>query len=188
VKTFIAKHNETGLDTSLSYLDESFKEQWLTDNPDYHEAVHALQEDGSLYSHYLQVPDAEGVYQPDLEGMQEELIDTNKTLAKGTRDCFCNCNLEVLGFMWQVDTPSRDFMRDGINTYKCMVALELLKPPEERVEVPNLTNWILADNTTRWTTVEELEEVLCQYSLRVQSTFDSYNVWRAGDCLEEYTI
>jgi len=118
----------------------------------------------------------------------EKVKEVHKAKAKVTRDCHCNCNIEVFGVLWQVDTVSRGLMNDAITTYKCLVEIEEAKPIDQQVPVTNLTNWILADNSIRFTTVEELIEILCQYSLRVNSTFIAYNSWRAGDCLQPFTI
>lgn len=100
--------------------------------------------------------------------------------AKEARDQAYEDNIDAFGVSWQIDKASRDLMDDAISTYQFKV--------EIGEEVADSIDWILADNTIRTTTYTELRQVRAEYSLRVKEIFYKYNVWRAGDKLEEFLV
>jgi len=97
--------------------------------------------------------------------------------AKSLRDQEIVADIFVHEVSWQVDDRGRDNMRNAIET-------------AHRKELPVDTTqaWILSDNSIRYTTVAELEEVLNQYTLRIGEIFMSYTLWRSGDKLLPFSI
>lgn len=89
--------------------------------------------------------------------------------AKSYRDQFIDSNIEVFGVMWQVGTKDRDNITSAIDTAALLGA-----------NAPSGIEWILADNSTRQTTLADLQEVLIRHALRRLAVFQQYIAWRAG--------
>lgn len=88
--------------------------------------------------------------------------------AKVSRDEAIDAPIEVHGVLWDIDSTSRDRMLTAIRA-------------AGRNPARSTVNWVLADNSIRETTAEELEQVLDAYALRMEETFVAHTMWRMGD-------
>jgi hypothetical protein len=103
-------------------------------------------------------------------------ISTNSTEAKLTREDVANSNIEVFGVQWQVGENDRVNINEAIDYSN-----------NNNIPTETTQNWILADNTTRTTTKDDLIAVLNAYTERKQRVFASYITWRQTDMTEPYT-
>lgn len=112
-----------------------------------------------------------------IEDKTYELIENNVSQAKMTRDAAMIANILVFNVSWQVDAQGRDNMKNAIETAQRQGILET----ETR-------SWILADNTIRETTAPELAAVLDAYTMRMDTIYAAYGIWKAGNKLEPFVI
>ena len=124
---------------------------------------------------YLAYIDGGGLTDP--YKTQDELITDKETEAKKTRDKAISLNIIVLDCEWQVREQDLTFMERAVDT-----AEREGYPPE------STQGWILADNSIRETTAEELGQVLTVHALRVKNIFGQYALWRVGAKLIPFTI
>jgi hypothetical protein len=96
--------------------------------------------------------------------------------AKKLRDTLEIADIEVFGVMWQVRDKDRARIQETIDA-----AVILNAPPETTVD------WILADNSERPTTANDLRQVLLAYALRMQELFYKYRIWRSSGMNRPFT-
>lgn len=109
----------------------------------------------------------------DLSQKRQELAQA----AKDLRDTLEVADIEVFGVMWQVRDKDRDRIKETLQA-----AETLGYPPETTID------WILADNSERPTTAEDLRQVMLSYTLRMQDLFYAYRTWRSSDMNKPFTV
>jgi len=90
--------------------------------------------------------------------------------AKITRNAEVNANILLLNVEWQVGVLARTNIGDTINGAEYL-----------GTAVDATVEWILADNSTRDTTVAELKQVFAAYCTRMMAVYQQFNAWRSGD-------
>lgn len=113
----------------------------------------------------------------DKASQKADLISTNEALAKETRTSAIQADIEVFDVMWQVADADVINIQDAVDEAE-------LHDYEEGYTV----GFILADNTVRPTTKDELITVLSARRLRKLSVFEQYVAWRGGDKLEQWVV
>ncbi|MFH4619370.1 DUF4376 domain-containing protein [Vibrio furnissii] len=108
--------------------------------------------------------------------LETVLADYHQVLAKQYRESVIEGNIVVHGVEWQINKEGRDNMNEAI-AYAVRNSLPGTTPRQ----------WILADNSLRETTVDELRSVLNAYAERLDAVFESYTVWRKGDKLVAFS-
>ena len=96
-------------------------------------------------------------------------------LAKVARDEALTSNIEVFGVMWQVRIKDRDNINEAIN-----------KGIRNQLSGSETRYWILADNSVRETTLEELGQIMDAYTARMDDIYFQYGTWRSGDQLTPF--
>lgn len=96
-------------------------------------------------------------------------------LAKVARDEALTSNIEVFGVMWQVRLKDRDNINEAIN-----------KGIRNQLSGSETRYWILADNSIRETTLEELGQIMDAYTARMDDIYFQYGTWRSGDQLTPF--
>ncbi|WP_165311058.1 DUF4376 domain-containing protein [Vibrio ziniensis] len=111
----------------------------------------------------------------EVTSLESSLGKYHQELAKQYRESVIEGNIVVYDAEWQIDKEGRDNMNEAI-AYA------------DRTGLLGDTSrgWILADNTLRETTVDELRGVLNAYAERLGQVFEAYAVWRDGDKLEKF--
>lgn len=107
---------------------------------------------------------------------QKEILEFNKSAAKILRDSTIESDIEVHGVMWQIDKASRDKIHEATSY------------AERTQNTGSSRSWILADNTIRDTSYQELLEVLNAYVERMDRVFGQYTTWSSGDTTQPFTI
>ncbi|WP_044362355.1 DUF4376 domain-containing protein [Vibrio fluvialis] len=108
--------------------------------------------------------------------LETVLAEYHQALAKQYRESVIEGNIVVHGVEWQINKEGRDNMNEAI-AYAVRNSLPGTTPRQ----------WILADNSLRETTVDELRSVLNAYAERLDAVFESYAVWREGDKLVAFS-
>ncbi|WP_441257738.1 DUF4376 domain-containing protein [Vibrio sp. Vf1514] len=108
--------------------------------------------------------------------LETVLAEYHQALAKQYRESVIEGNIVVHGVEWQINKEGRDNMNEAI-AYAVRNSLPGTTPRQ----------WILADNSLRETTVDELRSVLNAYAERLDAVFKSYAVWREGDKLVAFS-
>lgn len=108
--------------------------------------------------------------------LETVLAEYHQALAKQYRESVIEGNIVVHGVEWQINKEVRDNMNEAI-AYAVRNSLPGTTPRQ----------WILADNSLRETTVDELRSVLNAYAERLDTVFESYAVWREGDKLVAFS-
>lgn len=106
-----------------------------------------------------------------LQQQKEQL----KQQAKTIRDKAIDSNITVFDSLWQVDSISEARMNRAITTASTL-------PPYTTVD------WILADNTTRQTTADDLKSVLAAKAFREQDIFAQYTAWIESNTLSPFEV
>lgn len=118
----------------------------------------------------------EPVFNPAIK-LEDAIIEWHEYLAKTYRESCVSGVVNVFGVDWQVDKPGRDNINEAI----AYAERNMLSGTETR-------SWILANNTLRKTTVDELKAVMDAYTERLDEVFTAYAKWRAGDKLEPFVF
>lgn len=95
--------------------------------------------------------------------------------AQELRDALIDADIEVFGVYWQVAAKDRD------NINETIAYAERNNLPAEMQQA-----WILADNSIRMTTADELKAVLSARVERMGNIFAAYTAWRAGGMREPF--
>lgn len=107
--------------------------------------------------------------------LETVLAEYHQALAKQYRESVVESNIIVHGVEWQINKEGRDNMNEAI-AYATRNSLPGTTPRQ----------WILADNSLRETTVDELTGVLNAYTERLDAVFESYAAWRSGDLQQRF--
>ena len=103
-------------------------------------------------------------------------MEENISSAKSLRDSHISSPISVFDVQWQIDKDSRDNMREAID-----YAMRNSVMAESR-------GWILADNSVRETTANDLQAVMDAYVQRMDETFAAYGIWKAGRKEDGFSI
>ena len=79
--------------------------------------------------------------------------------------------------VWDIDGKARDNINEAINSVD--------RQPEKESES---RYWILADNSVRPTTADDLRYVMNAYVDRMDNIYSKYGQWLAGDMAEEFIV
>lgn len=120
--------------------------------------------------------DQEPVFEPIIN-LDDAIVKYHEYLAKTHRESCVNGVINVFEVDWQVDKPGRDNINEAI----AYAERNMLSGIETR-------SWILANNTLRKTTVDELKAVMDAYTERLDEVFNAYAKWRTGDKLEPFVF
>lgn len=96
--------------------------------------------------------------------------------SKQVREYLIESDIEVFGVFWQVDSE-KDMPNIDDAIYE---AEQSPVPPEYTIR------WILADNTLRDTTLEDLKAIKSAKCLRKKKIFEDYTIWLSGDMSEVF--
>lgn len=111
---------------------------------------------------------AGGIYFAMNNGEWELISSNQESAAKRHRDEVKDSPIEVFGVFWDIDRESRDNIDNAIWSLQWY--------PEGTT-----MDWILEDNTTRSSTLEDLKRVKLAYGERLDRIYAQYRVWRKGD-------
>jgi len=100
-----------------------------------------------------------------------------KGAAKATRDAAINSPITVMAAVWDIDGKARDNINEAINSVD--------RQPEKESES---RYWILADNSVRATTADDLRYVMNAYVDRMDNIYSQYGQWLAGDMAEDFIV
>lgn len=92
--------------------------------------------------------------------------------AKVSREEAINAPIEAHGVIWDIDTKSRDNMRSALDTATRRAS--------------RFVNWVLADNTIRSSSPEDLMGVMDAYADRMEAVYTHYTIWRMGSMTEPF--
>ena len=102
---------------------------------------------------------------------------SNKAVAKAARDAAISSPIYVMGVVWDVDLSARDNINEAINSAS-------RQPEKELVS----RGWILADNSIRQTTANDLREVMNAYAARMDDIYVQYGAWLAGGMGSDFIV
>ena len=97
--------------------------------------------------------------------------------AKAARDAAINSPITVMAVVWDIDGKARDNINEAINS----VDRQPVKESESRY-------WILADNSVRPTTADDLRYVMNAYVDRMDDIYNQYGLWLSGDMLSDFVV
>lgn len=107
---------------------------------------------------------------------EEEKTHRRREDAKVTRDLAIESPITALGASWQVHVT-----RDEPRINRAIDTAKIANYPEGfQIE------WILTDNTTRLTTLTELQQILVAKALREKDIFDQYKTWLADGMIDDF--
>ncbi|MCG6268268.1 hypothetical protein [Vibrio furnissii] len=107
----------------------------------------------------------------DVTGLVTVLGDYHQELAKRDVITWIESNLPLFDVIWQVNERSRGRME-----------VQLGRAARNGLDLSSTKiDWILADNSTRETTLAELGQVLDEYAKRQTNIVNQYVTWRDGD-------
>lgn len=162
---FIEKAHESDL-----WVFHDFYIRWLESEPVLGEGDNAQEEYEALHNSWLNVEPVN-----EVASLDTAIVEYHQELAKVYRETVIESNIVVYDVEWQINKEGRDNMNEAI-----------VYADRTGVSGDTSRGWILADNTLRETTVDELRGVLNAYAERLWEVFESYSVWRGGDKLSKF--